>query len=544
MPVPARCWTDRPRGRRAPTRSPPTMGWSRWLWTMLWRPLGQLPRIPGRRGGPGWRRSRPPPEPAPRTTNPPSSGGRRRRPGRCRRSVPGPGDAAGPGAGAIGPTATTSRSTTASGSNGTTMVSRSTSALSPSTPQRGVGSISAADRGTPYRWYGLYTQRPEEDRYFMMRVRVPNGLLTAEEVGAVGLTSRQTCGNVTRNIMGCPLASVAGDEILDPTRMRSRWIGACPAPRSSRICPAITRSRSPGAGRSARCTRSWTSAWSASSTPTGGGASTCGWAVGSVRRRTSLAVWTTRLRALRLVDLLILLRFNLERGIELARRAADTVERGGRRLHARHRHQTVTSRLGHGVLDHRELGPDVDTPANGARDRAPRRMGVVGPFDSRPIGVGRHPQLVTDVDALDDEHLVLDLDLTHSVTPETTASGGDLARLERAPERARQSARGRRHHIVKGRGVRLVTALGGAVVRGDRPMHTKDDRTILRRDLRIPQRACGSFNLDFGSVHDLAHLCSSSVDRRSPCRKASPTATDSMPYCADGLGHRPCPVRR
>ena len=50
--------------------------------------------------------------------------------------------------------------------------------------------------------------------------------------------------------------------------------------------------------------------------------------MGSVRRRTSLAVWTTRLRALRLVDLLILLRFNLERGIELARRAADTVERG------------------------------------------------------------------------------------------------------------------------------------------------------------------------------------------------------------------------
>src|SRR5918995_4772629 len=254
MPVPARCWTDRPRGRRAPTRSPPTMGWSRWLWTMLWRPLGQLPRIPGRRGGPGWRRSRPPPEPAPRTTNPPSSGGRRRRPGRCRRSVPGPGDAAGPGAGAIGPTATTSRSTTASGSNGTRMVSRSTSALSPSTPQRGVGSISAADRGTPYRWYGLYTQRPEEDGFFMMRIRVPNGMLTAEQVaavgrisqrfgrdvcdvtdrqnfqlhwiriedvpeiwarlGAVGLTTRQTCGDVTRNIIGCPLADVAGDDIL------------------------------------------------------------------------------------------------------------------------------------------------------------------------------------------------------------------------------------------------------------------------------------------------------------------------------------------
>jgi hypothetical protein len=37
---------------------------------------------------------------------------------------------------------------------------------------------------------------------------------------------------------------------------------------------------------------------------------------------------TTRPRALRLVDPPILRRFNLERGIELARRAADTVERG------------------------------------------------------------------------------------------------------------------------------------------------------------------------------------------------------------------------
>ena len=37
---------------------------------------------------------------------------------------------------------------------------------------------------------------------------------------------------------------------------------------------------------------------------------------------------TTRPRALRLVDRLILRRFNLERGIELDRRAADAVERG------------------------------------------------------------------------------------------------------------------------------------------------------------------------------------------------------------------------
>src|ERR687897_2938796 len=55
-----------------------------------------------RRGGPGWRRSRPPPDPDPKTTNPPSSRGRPRRAGRCRRHALGPGDAAGPGAGASG----------------------------------------------------------------------------------------------------------------------------------------------------------------------------------------------------------------------------------------------------------------------------------------------------------------------------------------------------------------------------------------------------------------------------------------------------------
>ncbi|MGH9259827.1 MAG: nitrite/sulfite reductase, partial [Acidimicrobiales bacterium] len=123
--------------------------------------------------------------------------------------------------------------------------------------RRGFASIPRDDLATRYRWYGLYTQRPEEDGHFMMRVRVPSGVLTAEQVeavgrisqrfgrdvcdvtdrqnfqfhwiriedvpeiwarlGAVGLTSRQTCGDVTRNILGCPLAGVAASEILDAT---------------------------------------------------------------------------------------------------------------------------------------------------------------------------------------------------------------------------------------------------------------------------------------------------------------------------------------
>jgi sulfite reductase (ferredoxin) len=91
----------------------------------------------------------------------------------------------------------------------------------------------------------------------MMRIRVPGGVLTAEQVaavgeisrrfgrdvcdvtdrqnfqlhwiriedvpeiwgrlGAVGLTTLQTCGDVTRNVLGCPLAGIAADEVLDAT---------------------------------------------------------------------------------------------------------------------------------------------------------------------------------------------------------------------------------------------------------------------------------------------------------------------------------------
>jgi sulfite reductase (ferredoxin) len=121
----------------------------------------------------------------------------------------------------------------------------------------GFSAISPQDLKVRYRWYGLYTQRPEEDGFFMMRIRVPGGVLTAEQVeavgrisqrfgrdvcdvtdrqnfqlhwiriedvpeiwarlAAVGLTTRQTCGDVPRNVLGCPLAGVAASEILDAT---------------------------------------------------------------------------------------------------------------------------------------------------------------------------------------------------------------------------------------------------------------------------------------------------------------------------------------
>ena len=41
--------------------------------------------------------------------------------------------------------------------------------------KKGFRSIWPADLRQRFRWYGLYTQRPETDGYFMMRIRIPGG---------------------------------------------------------------------------------------------------------------------------------------------------------------------------------------------------------------------------------------------------------------------------------------------------------------------------------------------------------------------------------
>jgi sulfite reductase (ferredoxin) len=112
-----------------------------------------------------------------------------------------------------------------------------------------------ADDLERFKWYGVYTQRPPEEGYFMLRVKIPNGILNAEqletigwlsqfyaqstgdlttrqdiqlhyvrindvpriaeELAGVGLTTQEACGDVVRNIVGCPLAGVQDDELLD-----------------------------------------------------------------------------------------------------------------------------------------------------------------------------------------------------------------------------------------------------------------------------------------------------------------------------------------
>ena len=103
---------------------------------------------------------------------------------------------------------------------------------------------------------GTYGQRQQEDAQ-MLRVKIPQGILTAEQLealadvadrysrgfghittrqnlqfhfvalatvepamrhlAAAGLTTREACGNSVRNIVACPHAGVALDEIFDVT---------------------------------------------------------------------------------------------------------------------------------------------------------------------------------------------------------------------------------------------------------------------------------------------------------------------------------------
>src|ERR1035437_4154037 len=120
---------------------------------------------------------------------------------------------------------------------------------------------------TYFKWWGIYTQgdgvgatggkggEGVASDYFMMRIGIPNGIVSAsqlrtigqitqkygrnladitvrqniqlhwltieslpeivEALDAIGLSPKGACGDVVRNVTGCPLAGIAADEILD-----------------------------------------------------------------------------------------------------------------------------------------------------------------------------------------------------------------------------------------------------------------------------------------------------------------------------------------
>src|ERR1700689_1762432 len=134
--------------------------------------------------------------------------------------------------------------------------------------RKGFDAIPPEWLGTYFRWWGVYTQgdgagvtggKGGEGRAlecFMVRIQIPNGLLRSEQLRTIAdLTQRyahgiadisvrqniqlhwvtiealpellealwrvglntKTCGDVTRNVTGCPVAGVDADEICDPS---------------------------------------------------------------------------------------------------------------------------------------------------------------------------------------------------------------------------------------------------------------------------------------------------------------------------------------
>ncbi len=148
----------------------------------------------------------------------------------------------------------------------------------------GFRSISKGDLRSRMRWWGLYTQRKQgvpgertgspdleelEDEFFMLRIRIDGGRLSSEQLRAIalvserygrdvadvtdrqniqlhwiriedvpdiwqilestGLTTAEACGDTPRVILGCPLAGVAADEVIDSTavirEVAARYVG-------------------------------------------------------------------------------------------------------------------------------------------------------------------------------------------------------------------------------------------------------------------------------------------------------------------------------
>src|SRR5437764_669420 len=118
------------------------------------------------------------------------------------------------------------------------------------------------------RWYGIYQQQPNEG-HFMMRVKIPSGDMSSDQMRAVaevarnwggsiadittrqnfqfhwltienipkaiarlaqaGLTTTGACGDITRNVCGCPVSGIDPDEIYDTrpivTQVTNHFLG-------------------------------------------------------------------------------------------------------------------------------------------------------------------------------------------------------------------------------------------------------------------------------------------------------------------------------
>ena len=109
-------------------------------------------------------------------------------------------------------------------------------------------------------------------------------------------------------------------------------------------------------------------------------------------------------------------------------------------------------------------------------------------------------QLVADPNALDDEHAALHLDVALGLGCEMSLAGVDLARLQRATQRAGQSTCCRRDHVIERCGVRLEGAGLRPVMLRHLVVHPERNRLGLRREMRPSQGTFDALDPNVGDV--------------------------------------------
>ena len=113
------------------------------------------------------------------------------------------------------------------------------------------------------------------------------------------------------------------------------------------------------------------------------------------------------------------------------------------------------------------------------------------------------PQL--DVNASDDEHVLIGLDLADSFGDQASFASRDLTRLQRASKGPAQSTGSAGDDVIERRRVGWRGAGGNLVMLSDRAMHAKSHRLRLSRQPGFSYWSFDALNADLRSVDDVGH---------------------------------------
>jgi hypothetical protein len=157
-----------------------------------------------------------------------------------------------------------------------------------------------------------------------------------------------------------------------------------------------------------------------------------------------------------------------------------------------------------GPLDELKLGGDVDCALEVACDRAEPSVERVHPLSFLSAFL-RDREPVAHMDAFDEQHAVLCLDLANRLDLITLGIDLDLTRLQRAGEGARQSTASSGHNVVQCRGVGWVLLRPDAVVLGYLGVHAEHNGRVLGGQKGKTLRAAKTLNPHARNVRNVAH---------------------------------------